>query len=190
MSSNVVRCYKHDCSQRLNRERRRREVNKRKERRYVRQKGKSLRIRHQKRAGGQARQNHAEQRELKPPVFSCLPLFYSKTFIRPVFRLDMWNFMDYEIRPLQAAHILYPCVTSVAVCPCNRFSNRIWIAAAFFFVKIFPRRSLKENFHEKIRQMRPARQIRFSFDEGENCIANKPIWKFRAGSFSCKGSGG
>ena len=103
MSSNVVRCHKHDCSQRLNRERRRREVNKRKERRYVRQKGKSLRIRHQKRAGGQARQNHAEQRELKPPVFSCLPLFYSKTFIRPVFRLDMWNFMDYEIRPLQAA---------------------------------------------------------------------------------------
>lgn len=93
MSSNVVRCHKHDCSQRLNRERRRREVNKRKERRYVRQKGKSLRIRHQKRAGGQARQNHAEQRELKPPVFSCLPLFYSKTFIRPVFRLDMWNFM-------------------------------------------------------------------------------------------------
>lgn len=90
-----------------------------------------------KRAGGQARQNHAEQRELKPPVFSCLPLFYSKTFIRPVFRLDMWNFMDYETRPLQAAHILYPCVTSVAVCPCNRFSNRIWIAAAFFFVKIF-----------------------------------------------------
>ena len=80
---------------------------------------------------------HAEQRELKPPVFSCLPLFYSKTFIRPVFRLDMWNFMDYETRPLQAAHILYPCVTSVAVCPCNRFSNRIWIAAAFFFVKIF-----------------------------------------------------
>ena len=137
MSSNVVRCHKHDCSQRLNRERRRREVNERKERRYVRQKGKSLRIRHQKRAGGQARQNHAEQRELKPPVFSCLPLFYSKTFIRPVFRLDMWNFMDYEIRPLQAAHILYPCVTSVAVCPCNRFSNRIWIAAAFFFVKIF-----------------------------------------------------
>ena len=49
----------------------------------------------------------------------------------------MWNFMDYETRPLQAAHILYPCVTSVAVCPCNRFSNRIWIAAAFFFVKIF-----------------------------------------------------
>jgi len=29
-----------------------------------------------------------------------------------------------------------------------------------------------------------------STDEGENCIANKPIWKFRAGSFSCKGSGG
>ena len=58
------------------------------------------------------------------------------------------------------------------------------------FRENFPRRSRKENFHEKIRQMRPARQIRFSFDEGENCIANKPIWKFRAGSFSCKGSGG
>ena len=36
--------------QRLNRERRRGEVNERKERRYVRQKGKSLRIRHQKKS--------------------------------------------------------------------------------------------------------------------------------------------
>ena len=138
---------------------------------YKWQKGKSLRIRHQKRAGGQARQNHAEQRELKPPVFSCLPLFYSKTFIRPVFRLDMWNFMDYEIRPLQAAHILYPCVTSVAVCPCNRFSNRIWIAAAFFFVKIFHGEAARKISTKRFGKC--GRQDKFDFPlmKGETVLA-------------------
>jgi hypothetical protein len=42
-----------------------------------------------------------------------------------------------------------PCVTSVAVCPCNHPSNRSEIAAAFFFVAIFPGASRKENCHEK-----------------------------------------
>ena len=55
MSSNVVICHKHDCFQRLNRERRRGEVNERKERRYVRQKGKACASDTRKRAGGQER---------------------------------------------------------------------------------------------------------------------------------------
>ena len=89
MSSNVVRCHKHDCSQRLNRERRRREVNKRKERRYVRQKGKSLRIRHQKKSGraGKTKPCRTEGAEapclLMPPAFlqqdfhkTCIPAGY------------------------------------------------------------------------------------------------------------------
>lgn len=189
MSSNVVRCHKHDCFQRLNRERRRREVNERKERRYVRQKGKSLRIRHQKKSRRAGKTKPCRTEGAGAPCLLMPSAFYSKTFIRPVFRLDMWNFMDYETRPLQAAHILYPCVTSVAVCPVIVFKSNL-DCRRILFRENFPRRSRKENFHEKIRQMRPARQIRFSFDEGENCIANKPIWKFRAGSFSCKGSGG
>ena len=103
MSSNVVRCHKHDCFQRLNRERRRREVNERKERRYVRQKGKSLRIRHQKKSRRAGKTKPCRTEGAGAPCLLMPSAFYSKTFIRPVFRLDMWNFMDYETRPLQAA---------------------------------------------------------------------------------------
>lgn len=137
MSSNVVRCHKHDCFQRLNRERRRREVNKRKERRYVRQKGKSLRIRHQKKSGRAGKTKPCRTEGAEAPCLLMPSAFLQQDFHKTCIPAGYVEFHDYETRPLQAAHILYPCVTSVAVCPCNRFSNRIWIAAAFFFVKIF-----------------------------------------------------
>lgn len=86
--------------------------------------------------------------------------------------------MDYETRPLQAAHILYPCVTSVAVCPCNRFSNRIWIAAAFFFVKIFHGEAARKFPTKRIRQAAGQGQIGFPFVRGKTVSQTKPIWKF------------
>ena len=108
MSSNVVRCHKHNCFQRLNRERRRREVNKRKERRYVRQKGKSLRIRHQKKSGRAGKTKPCRTEGAEAPCLLMPSAFLQQDFHKTCIPAGYVEFHDYETRPLQAAHILYP----------------------------------------------------------------------------------
>ena len=114
---------------------------KKKEKRYVWQ---------EKEQAEQTMRNHAERRELKPPVFSWLLLFLRKdsceTYTPNGTCGISWG-MRYAFLNIR---YFYPCVTSVAVCHCNRFSNRIWIAAAFFFVKIFHGEAARKIFTKKV----------------------------------------
>ena len=93
---------------------------------------------------------HAEQRELKPPVFFLWSVIYYKRTSSGMGYGMVRIFREYKKRLLRNISCMYcPCVTSVAVCPCNHPSNRSGIAAAFFFAAIFPGASRKENCHEK-----------------------------------------
>ena len=62
-----------------------------------------------------------------------------------------------------------PCVTSVAVCPCNHPSNRSGIAAAFFSRQFSPAPAARKIATKRVWKMRLARPVRFSFDGRGNC---------------------
>ena len=95
---------------------------------------------------------HAEQRELKPLFFLVVRHILNKKISGGggIWYGQYLIFREYKKRFLRNISCMYcPCVTSVAVCPCNHPSNRSGIAAAFFFAAIFPGASRKENCHEK-----------------------------------------